>query len=272
MRSPPSFNLAAAITTLVMIGTSPAVKARADVGSPDPGSGEATPFVNFSELKNSVVSKISAANARVWLSTDFLTDGDVVGALHLAKYRRVDVQVLLGRSKANAYMSRLGFLKNQEIPTWLKPRNFMPTMQSAILSDNQLFLIDGDLDFMTHRHNFVLRNATPAQAQEFGAAFQSAVAEGLDVKPTPVPSVGRAGTSGRGGKANVPKTLPQNYQAAKPNASHPHVANGPADQTYKYRRDGHARPEGLPQKLPKALKWKEIEKIRKNQTTAPDGG
>ena len=248
------FSLAAAIMTGVGI----AEIARSDVGSPDPGSGDVTPFVNFSELKNSVVSKISAASERVWLSTDFLTDGDVVGALHLAQYRRVDVQVLLGRNKANAYMSRLGFLKNQEIPTWIKPKNFMPSVQSAILSDNQLFLVDGDLDFMTDRHNFVLRMATPAQAQEFASAFQSAVAEGLDAKPSPVPAVGRKAPSPRrAARAYVPPPAPP--------------APGSPNQTYNYGRDRSSRPQGIPQKLPKALKWKEIEKIRKSQN-APDGG
>ena len=262
--------LSAAVMHTIVIAH--ATTARADVGSPDPGSAEATPFVNFSELKNSVVSKISAASERVWLSTDFLTDGDVVGALHLAKYRRVDVQVLLGRSKANAYMSRLGFLKNQEISTWIKPKNFMPSVQSAILSDNQLFLVDGDLDFMTNRHNFVLRIATPAQAQEFGSAFQSAVAEGLDVKPAPVPAVGRKGSSsGRGGRAYVPPTATDAPSTPKTPAKNTNTATNSPDQTYNYGRDRHSRPQGIPQKLPKALKWKEIDKIRKSQT-APDGG
>ncbi|NBQ54621.1 MAG: hypothetical protein EBU49_13725, partial [Proteobacteria bacterium] len=155
---------------------------------------------------------------------------------------------------------------------WIKPKNFMPEVQSAILSDNQLFLIDGDLDFMTNRHNFVLRIATPAQAQEFASAFQSAVAEGLDVKPSPVPAVGRKGSaSGRAGRAYVPPPATAVPSAPKTHTQNPKTATSSPDQTYNYGRDRHSRPQGIPQKLPKALKWKEIEKIRKSQT-APDGG
>lgn len=232
----------------------------ADVGSPVPADGDVTPFVNFSELKNALVSKISAANARVWLSTDYLTDGDVVAALHLAKYRKVDVQVLLGRQKANAYMSRLGFLKNQDIPTWIKPRNFMAGVQSAILSDSQLYYVDGDLDFMTTRGNFVLRTGTPAQAQEYGAAFQAAVAEGIEIDAPPIPAVGRPARK-RGAKPEPRPETPKAVPTGKTNS----------DGSYKYGRNHQSRPEGIPNKLPKTLKWKEIEKIRNSQNE-PDGG
>ena len=250
----------------------------ADVGNPAAPGNDVIPFVNFSELKNSVVSKISAANDRVWLSTEFLTDGDVVGALHLAKYRNVDVQVLLGRQKANAYMSRLGFLKNQEIPTWIKPQKFMTAGQTAILSDHQLILIDGDLDFMTHRHNFVLRTATSAQALEFGAAFQAAVAEGLDVKPAPIPAVGRR--PGRNPSRNQDKATGKSMDHTPGRTAYPDrggrayvppaVAGSSEEQPFKYGRNGHSRPEGIPNKLPKTLKWKDADKIRKNQPS-PDG-
>ncbi len=248
---------------------------RADVGTPVPVDGDVTPFVNFSELKNAVVSRISAANARIWLSTDYLTDGDVVAALHLAKYRKVDVQVLLGRQKATAYMSRLGFLKNEDIPTWIKPRNFMPAVQTAILSDSQLYFIDGDLDFMTTRGNFVLRTGTPAQAQEFGAAFQAAVAEGLEIEAPPVPAVGRPGRH-RPSKAlkDTRTWRPEDSNRPKPEtpAANPPVSGRQAtDGSYRYGRNKQSRPEGIPNKLPKTLKWKEMEKIRSNQN-GPDGG
>ena len=255
-------------------------EALADVGTPVPVDGDVTPFVNFSELKNAVVSRISAANARVWLSTDYLTDGDVVAALHLAKYRKVDVQVLLGRKKATAYMSRLGFLKNQDIPAWIKPGNFMPAVHTAILSDNKLSLVDGDLDFMTTRGSFVLRTGTPAQAQEFGAAFQAAVAEGLEIEAPPVPAVGRPDRR-RSSISAPPKTIrdPNTWQpkgtkpakAATPESNQPVSGRQTADGSYRYGRNKQSRPEGIPNKLPKTLKWKEMEKIRNSQN-GPDGG
>lgn len=245
-----------------------------DVAPVDP----ATPYSSFSELKISVVNKISAATQRVWLATDFLSDGDIVSAIHLARYRKVDVQVLLGRARANAYMSRLGALKNQNIPTMLKPPGFSPTGQSAILSDNQLYLIDGELDFMTHRRNFVLRTGTKGESEEFASAFQAAVNERLDVTPSPVPAVGRKTKNPQWGKAYVPAPAstgggkPENRQNPARNASaarpEPENIDG---QPYRYQRGSKdSRPEGIPNKLPKALKWKEIEKARRNQEVPRD--
>ncbi|MEY4629933.1 MAG: hypothetical protein RIQ81_53 [Pseudomonadota bacterium] len=233
----------------------------------------ATPFTSFSELKNSIVNKISAASQRVWLATDFLSDGDIVSALHLAQYRKVDVRVLLGRAKANSYMSRLGALKNQNIPTMLKPPGFSPTGQSAILSDNQLYFIDGDLDFMTHRRTFVMRSGTKTESEDFATAFQSAVSEGLDASPSPVPTVGRKPKNSNWGKAYVPptgdsgsaKTEPRQNPGRRASTAKPLPENGDGEP-YRYRRGGQGpRPEGIPNKLPKALKWKEIEKTRRNQ-------
>jgi hypothetical protein len=49
-------------------------------------------------------------------------------------------------------------------------------------------------------------------------------------------------------------------------------ARGSSGEPYRYRRGGNEpRPAGIPNKLPKALKWKEIEKARKNQEATPAG-
>src|SRR4051812_1521271 len=64
-------------------------------------------FESFSDLRNEVLDYISGATQRIWLVTPYLTDGEIVSALYVAQYRKLDVKVLLGRGKANSYMSRL---------------------------------------------------------------------------------------------------------------------------------------------------------------------
>src|SRR5688572_28404829 len=78
-------------------------------------------FTTFAELRAYMLDAISGASKRIWLTTDYLTDGEIVSALYVARYRKLDVQVLFGRAKANFYMSRLAYLKNQNIPVFLQP-------------------------------------------------------------------------------------------------------------------------------------------------------
>jgi hypothetical protein len=81
-------------------------------------------FDSFSKMRFEVLNLVGAAKTRIWLVTDYLTDGEVVSALFLARYRKLDVKVLLGKKKAYSYMSRLGYLRQQNIPVYIKPNNF----------------------------------------------------------------------------------------------------------------------------------------------------
>lgn len=227
--------------------------------------------ISFSELKNTVISKISGAKARVWLTSDYLTDGDVVGALHLAKYRKIDVKVLLGRRKANAYMSRLRFLKEQNIPTAIKPSGFPITSGSAILSDDQLYLINGDLDFRTNQNNFKVTPGSSADTATYTRAFDLAIhgkfgRGNFQATATPVPQVGERRPAQRGRLAPYsPGTSASKWQQPS-RPKQPANTNG----AYRYSNQGNARPEGIPNRLPKVLKWQEVERQRKRQQ-AQDG-
>ena len=52
---------------------------------------------NFEELREEVLQIISKSQKRIWLTSDFLTDGDIVTALYFAKVRKPHVFVLLGQ-------------------------------------------------------------------------------------------------------------------------------------------------------------------------------
>ena len=85
-----------------------------------------TQVEGFSALRHRLLETIAGARQRVWLTSEYLTDGEIVTALYLAHYRKLDVKVLLGRVKAQSPLSRLNYLKQQKVPVWLLPDSFNP--------------------------------------------------------------------------------------------------------------------------------------------------
>jgi len=200
-------------------------------------------YDNFSALRGDILDFISGATSRVWLHSDFLTDGEIVTSLFMAKYRKLDVKVLLGKRKANAYMSRLNYLKNQNIPVFLKPDNFKSNSISAVLSDNELVFIDGELDFMSRYKKFNVYRASDQDTQTFTDAFASAASMEIPAVPNKIPLVGRRNSSG---------PAAYNPSQAKVQAE----TKTSNDGTYNYGRGRSPRPQGVPSKLPKETKWR----------------
>jgi hypothetical protein len=198
-------------------------------------------FSSFSELRHAVLDRISGSTKRIWLVTDYLTDGETVTALYLAQYRKLDVKVLLGRAKANAYMSRLNYLKSQSIPVFLKPDHFRAGSPTAILTDDTLVRIDGELDFLAKYKRFNLSTGSAAEAQAFATAFADAAKMGVPAVPHPIPLVGRPH---RGGHVYSPTG------AAGAGPAHYSVTDG----AYVYGGRSPPRPDGVAGKLPRELK------------------
>jgi len=197
---------------------------------------------SFSELRREVLTLISGATSRIWLATGYLTDGEIVSALYVAQYRKINVTVLLGRSRANHYMSRLAYLKNQNIPVFLQPPTYKSNFQTSILVDDRLLEATGDLDFLAKYKKVDLQIASPADTQAFQAIFSQAASSKVEAKATALPLVGRARPQQQTGRAltlpavEAPSQAPQN------------------EGVYIYDRKQTPRPEGVPAKLPKTLK------------------
>src|SRR5262249_22068141 len=51
-------------------------------------------FDSFGKLRLEVLNLIGQSKTRIWLTTDYLTDGEIVSALFVARYRKLDVKVL----------------------------------------------------------------------------------------------------------------------------------------------------------------------------------
>jgi hypothetical protein len=207
---------------------------------------ESRTFESFADLRNELLNDMGGATHRLWLVTDFLTDGELVSALYVAQYRKLDVQVLLGRAKANHYMSRLNYLKNQNIPAYLKPETLKPSRPTAILCDDKLYLVDGELDFMAKYKKYTVDILEGPEASSFAAAFAAAANLKLPAVAHQLPLVGKAGGRGR---VYVPSPASTYSAHAEPGV-------------YTYDHHKQPRPEGVPAKLPKSLKWEEAEHER----------
>lgn len=219
---------------------------------------------SFADLRTQVLDAISGATKRIWVVSDYLTDGEIVSALYVAQYRKIDVQVLLGRARANMYMSRLNYLKNQNIPTYLKPDSFKPGAPSALLCDDKLLLIDGDLDFLAKVRKYKLTTGTPDEKDKFAAAYAEAAGVKLPANAHPVPLVGKASGKGRvysgsGSVSSGGATLPVPTGYTGPQGTD-------ATGAYTYSRSPQPKPEGVPAKLPKGLKWEQAQKQKKSGT------
>ena len=227
---------------------------------------EVTVLESFPDLRQTVTEAMSSATRRLWVVTEYLTDGDIVSALYVAKYRKIDVQVLLGKAKANAYMSRLSYLKAQNIPVFLKPDSLKLVTSTVILADDQLVYVQGDLDFLSRAREFKVSEGNEAERESFVAAFSEALAMKVPANARQVPLVGRPPRSGAHSKPSgssapgpsstapgqptrehVPGRLPMPYY-------HEAKTNEP-NGVYHYKRTVDPRPSDVPNRLPKGLKW-----------------
>lgn len=210
---------------------------------PAANAGQRKAFSSFADLRAEVLDVIGAATGRIWLVTDYLTDGETVSALYIAQYRKLDVKVLLGRGKANHYMSRLNYLKNQNIPVYLKPDGFKVPGggATAVIADGTLLTVDGELDFLAKYRKFNLAYGTAGEAQAAAQAFATALDMKVPAVPNATPLVGKPNPNG-------------SIYAAPP------VANFSGTDTsgaFRYDRKAEKRPEGVADKLPRSPKWQQ---------------
>jgi hypothetical protein len=159
-------------------------------------------FENFAGLRNYLLNAIGAATQKVWVATTYLTDGEIVSALYIAQYRKLQVQVLLGQSQARSYMSRLNYLKAQQVPVYLWPTSFKFGQPTGLLVDNKLYLVDSDLNSLDRNRRYQVTEADARTLEAFTAGFVSGMDAKIPAVPAPVPLVGTAKV--RGGSYRPP--------------------------------------------------------------------
>lgn len=213
------------------------------------------PVNNFAALRNEVLGMIGGASRRIWLTTDFLTDGEIVSALYVAQYRKVHVLVLLGRSRANHFMSRLGYLKEQKITVFLRPPRFTPESPTLLLADDTLTMIDGELDSQVKFRKFNLRRSTDAERTTYEKSFVDATALGIPATPTQsLPLVGRGP---RGHRPGYGSAYNPDAQKGRLPVMNSRISPAEAEGSYRYDARREPRPRGVPDRLPKVPLWQE---------------
>lgn len=205
-----------------------------------------TELEGFSALRHAILEAVAGSRQRVWLTSEYLTDGEIVTALYLAQYRKLDVKVLLGRSKAQTPLSRLSYLKQQKVPVWLRPDSFKPGAPTGLLVDDRLLLVDGELNSQATARIFTLTQAPAKRAQQFATDFMTAATLELPAVSRALPMVGRANTGGTAyGSGN--------------GGSYSKITS---DGAYRYGRAAEPRPAGVSPKLPKQTKLQERKKAQ----------
>ncbi len=189
-------------------------------------------FSEYGRMRDFVMEQIASAKSRVWLVTDYLTDGDIAAGLFVAKYRKIDTQVLLSQQKSQKYMSRLGNLKSNNIPVYLKPNSFESEFPTTLLIDDRLYSLDSELDFLSKQKVFTMVRGTTPEVYEFARLFALAVDEKNIAKPKDIPLVGRAASP------EMVKNLSTDSREA-----------------YHYNKTREKKPPDVPDRLPKSLKW-----------------
>ena len=211
----------------------------------------------FRAMRSEILNLIGTARNRIWLATDYLTDGEIVAALYIAQYRKLDVRVLLGPERANSYMSRLSFLKKQSIPVYLKTSSLRFASPTGLLVDQRLYVADSDLNFMTPQRQFQLRVVRRGESNGFEQGFQLALRDAMPAVVRPMqpeprqavrwrPSSQKTAAREREGTRNGTRSQPQ----AAPRD--PYL--GEADGSYNYNTAGYSSrnaPSGMPTQLPK---------------------
>lgn len=234
---------------------------------------------SFSDLRHEVLGLIGGATKRVWLVTPYLTDGEIATSIFMAKYRKLNVKVLLGRKNANKYLSRLSFLKRQNVDVFLKPEGFGGISTTAILSDDRLVFVNGSLNYKQSKFKFVSREGSSSQRKDFIKQFKAATDQKIPAIPRPTPYVGRPGRftnvyqNGKAVRSHREEKSKRSYSGGQP-SSKPRQAYRPkldpieTDGSYNYnRKDPDKSGPGMPRKLPKkTIQQKKFkEQLRKNR-------
>lgn len=221
-------------------------------------------FDGFPAVRAEVLNLIGGATNRVRVVTDFLSDGEIVTGLYIAQYRKVNVQVLLGQARATNVLSRLNYLKSQNVPVWLRPRGFMSQSPTVLLIDDKLYTLNADLDSMAKHRRFIINLRPETDVGKFVEMFDAATATGVSPTPASIPLVGRAGAHPRNQRVYNPDANSSSSTRRPQNAGNDESERdaGVKAGAYRYNRVKEKPTNGIPTKLPKTTIWQDREKNR----------
>jgi hypothetical protein len=217
---------------------------------------QAESFSSYSAAKLRIQELIGNAQKSIYLRTKFLTDGDLVMSIYVAKYRGVDSKVILGNQMASAYLSRYRDLLRQGVPIQLKNSNW--AYPTSLLVDGKLYELNVPLDDRVKGKTFELIEGNDVVAEavmkdfSLATSFKTAAPEKLPPpilqKPSPNASQFKRGTLGQtslSGNSSNPDLPVSELSESSPDSP----------VGYRYKVERSKAPEGVDVKLPRNTKW-----------------
>lgn len=121
-------------------------------------------YGDFSSLRRDILAMMAGAERRVWLISEFISDYDVSLALYVAKFRKLDVRVVLGRERLDTSLSQYRYLYRHRIPVKVVSGLRQTTI---LICDDRMFQLNSDLDFLTARKSFLFHAVAKPQIGKF---------------------------------------------------------------------------------------------------------
>lgn len=127
-------------------------------------------FNTFAGLRDALLTEIAAAKRRVWLISEFVSDHDVALSLYLAKFRKLDVQVILGQERLAGFLSQHRYLASHRVPVKVVAGVYRPTL---LVCDKKVWRIDSDLDFLSNQRTFVISRVQAKYLKQFDSLLEN---------------------------------------------------------------------------------------------------
>lgn len=217
-------------------------------------------YDKFSGFRNEVLDLVAGAKEHLTVVTDYLTDGEIVTALYLAKYRGLQVKVFLGALQANSPMSRLRYLKRQKIDAYLIPHNFPVKRGTVIFADGRGFESPNSLNNTAKKNTYALHAISGQRLQQMTKAYQGALVQPREAIATQLPTVSRERKLGN--IATNPPSPHRRYQKGNnqalpkiyaPDNNQDGTSLSQPEAPYNYDEHSHRQrraPSGMPTSLP----------------------
>jgi hypothetical protein len=197
-------------------------------------------FSSYQDFRHQVLSLMGSARHRIWLTSRFLSDSDIILGLYMARYRKVDIRIGVGESQANHPLSRYHELAEEGLFVQKLPLDGQGSSPSSLIIDNQAYR------FNTVLHPFVQQRRFSIQPVALPANLSIAMdnRDKIEVKKPP-------GEFERGVmQLSEPKT------SARPLAS----ASILRSEVYDYTNRRSKKPKNVETRLPKNVKWRKDSK------------
>ncbi len=213
------------------------------------GSVEEKKFSNYKELKIHLIELISSATKRIYISTDLFADPDLASSLFVAKFKKIDVIVLLDPQQSSNYRSKVSFFLDNGIPVYSRAKSFHTKYKTLFIIDQGMYTYKYSLSSDTHDsymlYEFLNFNLTSI-VEEF-TVFKDSSTNPQSLKRPRLPNV----------KVSSGSSAAKTYnKSAKGVSSRNEGVTNIEESVYEYDRYPQQRvaPSGVDTKLPKELK------------------